>query len=124
MPKYELEFLKGLEITTPNKLKSGEYIFEVWLPGQKPDVSTITIPFKDGQFNYQKPETPGRTDMVTSAKIEFPAVSWHYEGMLWDPGIEYVGIVSGDMMWGRVYYYKQGPKEELGFWKMYPKQTN
>jgi hypothetical protein len=124
VPIYELEFLKALDIKTLNTLKSGDYIFEVWLPGQKPEISTITIPFKDGQFNYQKTKKPGRTDIIKSALIEFPAVSWHYEGRFYDPGIQYVGIVSGNTMWGRVYCYKQGPKEEIGFWKIYPKQKD
>jgi hypothetical protein len=121
VPRYELEFLKALDINTTNTLKSGKYIFEVWLPGQKPDISEITIPFKDEQFNYQKQKNMGKICMANSALIEFPAVSWHYEGKIYDPGVQYVGIVSGNMMWGRVYCYKQGPKEEIGFWKIYPK---
>jgi len=124
IPDFELDFLKSLNGTTSNKLKSGEYSLEVWLPGQEPKISTVTIPFKDGQFNFRKPKELKRNGMVETAKIEFPAVSWHTEGMFYDPGISYVGVVTEEMMWGRVYAYGQESNEEVGFWKMYPKKLH
>ena len=58
--------------------------------------------------------------MGSSAKIEDHVVSWFEEGVLYDAGVKYVGLVSGDEMFGRVYNYSQERNGEVGFWRIYP----
>ena len=123
IPEYEKKFIESLSVPNDNKLKSGDYILEVWLPNEKPKKTKLKLAFKDGQFDFPPEKMPTRTGMTNSARIQFPLVSWRIEGRGYDVGTEYVGTVYGDIMWGRVYNHGEGSGEELGFWKLYPEKN-
>ena len=122
VPSAELEFLKSIDsaMLIPPNLQSGTYILEIQMPAGKLTSRTIVIPFHNNQFAFKGSSNPARVGMEESAIIEGNAVSWHNEGVLYDSGVNYVGVVSGRQMFGHAYNYVQTPKGEVGFWRMYP----
>ncbi len=122
VPSAELKFLKTLNSSTliPPNLQSGTYVLEIQMPSGKVSSKTLEIPFEDNQFAFKPTDNPARVGMEWTAVIEGNAVSWHSEGYGYDSGVEYVGVVSGRQMFGRVYNYVQTPEGEVGFWRIYP----
>jgi hypothetical protein len=120
----EKNFIKSLDLPNDNKLQSGDYILEVWLPNRPLEKTKLKLPFKNGQFDFPYMKKPQRGNMKNSAKIEFPLVSWDVEGRFYDAGIQYIGVVQGNMMWGQVYGYNQEPSGTIGFWKLYPDKNS
>jgi hypothetical protein len=123
VPEAELKFLKTLESAQflPPRFVSATYILEIQMPTGDITRRTLEIPFSDSQFDFKSSSNPGRVGMEESAIIEGHTVSWHDEGVLYDAGVKYVGVVSGRQMYGHVYNYVQTPEGEVGFWRIYPK---
>lgn len=123
LPKAELDFYGGLDSSQllPALLDSGVYVLEIKMPTGQLITETIDLPFKNNQFAFDQSKFSGRVGMKESAKIEGHVVSWHHEGVLYDTGIEYVGVVSGSQMFGHVYNYQQTPEGEIALWRMFPK---
>jgi hypothetical protein len=122
VPDAELKFLKTLDPSQFHapKFESGIYVLEVQMPSGEVTRSEIEIPFKDNAFAFGVSNTPvGRVGMKESAKMKGHVVSWHDEGVFYDAGVRYVGVVSGTQMHGHVYNYQQTPHGEVGFWRLY-----
>jgi len=122
VPSAELKFLKSLDssLLLPPNFKSGAYVLEIQMPSGDLTRRTLKIQFYDNQFALSAPRSPGRIGFEESANIEGNVVSWHDEGILYDAGVKYVGLVSGSQMFGHVYNYDQGPNGEVGFWRLFP----
>jgi hypothetical protein len=123
VPKAEMNFLKTLDssqILNAN-LNSGTYVLEVQTPNRPLTSRILEIPFLNNQFHFPESGNSARVGFEESAKIEGHIVSWHDEGVLYDAGVNYVGVVSGSLMYGHVYNYVQSTEGEIGFWRLYPK---
>jgi hypothetical protein len=124
VPEAQLEFLKTLDTSLflPPKFESGTYVLEIQMPRGEVICRDIEIPFKDNNFAFVNTNAlVSRVGFHESAKMEGHVVSWHDEGVLYDIGVEYIGVVSGSHMYGHVYNYIQTPKGEVGFWRLFPK---
>jgi len=107
-------------VTRPSTLVSGPYVLETHFPGKPPQTTALDLVFTNGRFALPRPEQPGRSGMADTLIQNGSVVSWYHEGSIYEADAECVGLIDGNMMWGRIYGWNPGD-ESIGIWRIYPK---
>jgi hypothetical protein len=126
VPGAERDFLLTLDASQllPPKLETGAYVLEIRTASGKATREIIHIPFANNKFAFEVPRPLSRIGMEESARIDGHVVSWHVAGTSYDPGVKFVGVVSGSQMFGHVYNYEQTPEGQIGFWRLFPEEKD
>jgi len=121
-PEFQSQFFSELKSSTlkPVELLSGNYQLKVFIENKSPQITEFYIPFKNNQPNFSVNTEPTRTNITGSLKIENNCISWYNEGIMYDAGVRFVGVVSGNQMFGTVYNYEQTKEGEVGYWQLSP----
>lgn len=113
-------------LTRPNALTSGTYMLETTFPDRPPEALVLVLNFSNGQLltEYQ---TVGQNLVTHGFTQQGTLVSGTVYDMDEGPGREYVGVIDGDMMWGRVYQlpgqgWREGEPPAYGVWRLCPKE--
>lgn len=122
LAELDRSFLKTV-VARPNKLTTGDYVMETHFLGVPPKVDILHLEFSNGRLvppASSPPMEQRRTGMSDTFKVDGNVVSWYYEGILYEPLAECVGVIDGDTAWGRIYGWNIGD-ESIGLWRLYPK---
>ncbi len=106
-------------VTQTSALKSGTFIMEVTFPGRPTTNITLDLVFSDGKFDMPK-RAVNRAGLSDTLVQKGSVVSWMNEGVLYEANAESVGLIDGDVIWGRIYGWNPGD-ESIGVWRIYPK---
>lgn len=82
------------------------------------------IPFVNNKFAFDVPRPLSQIGMKESAKISGHVVWWNVTDGIFGPSVKFIGVVSGSLMFGHVYNYENGFKNEIGFWKLAPEKRD
>jgi hypothetical protein len=109
-------------VTRPNTLTSGLYTLEIRFAGKTEEVSALELEFSNGQL-VQNPKLPIQHIVQTGS-----VVSWERYNMDEDPSSTFVGVIDGNVMWGRVYLepgqgWREGQPPAYGVWRLHPKSV-
>jgi hypothetical protein len=112
-------------ISTSNSLVSGSFVMETWFPDQVSTTNQINLQIVEGKVVFPSSGMPqtNRDGMAETFFMLNNVVSWRQEGIMYEGNAEFVGIVSGDGMWGRMYGWNPG-EQAIGFWRIYPLRQN
>jgi hypothetical protein len=119
LAELDKSFLKNV-VASPNKLASGSHVLEIHYPGLPPRFDYLDLTFTNGRLTQPDSAEPHRAGMGETFQVEGNVVSWHYEGIMYEANTEFIGIIDGNMAWGRVYGWNPG-NESIGNWRLYPK---
>jgi hypothetical protein len=119
LAKLDRSFLTNI-VTRPSTLTSGAYVMETTFPGKAPTNYVLDLVFSNGQFALPKPTNPKRAGMADTLVQRGNVVSWAYEGVMYEADAECVGLIDGNVIWGRIYGWNSGD-ESIGLWRIYPK---
>ena len=89
-------------------------------PGKPPATEEVVLAFTDGRLTLPQSAKPHRNGMAETLVQNDNVVSWHCEGTMYEADAECVGIMDGNLIWGRIYGWNPG-EEAIGVWRMYPK---
>ena len=132
--KRELEFHNKLfeidrffltnVVTRPNTLTTGTYIMETTFPDRSAEIHTLKLVFSNGQL-LKEYQHVGRNLVTNGFTQEGKVVSGAVHDMDEGPTWEYIGVVDGNTMWGRVYQppgqgWRKGEPPAYGVWKLRP----
>ena len=106
-----------------NVITSGAYLMEVWFPGTHLAPHEVNLHCENGQISVPAPNTFSRSGGSQTLSVTGNVVSWTQEGAGYEANPEYVGLVDGGEMWGRVYGWNPGD-QSVGLWRIYPKPNN
>ena len=117
--EQDREFLSKIP-THPNALVSGIYVLEVQFPGEPATLQDLNLAFVGGQFAL-KPSSELHVDGMEDTLVQNGnVVTWIEEGTGYLTNTEWVGLIDGEQLWGRVYNW--GPDDQImGYWRMYRK---
>lgn len=119
MAELDKSLLKKLSVR-PSNLTSGDYILEQQFSDKPFAKHEFHLKFTSGQFERPPSTTGHRSGMTENLSVEGQIISWHEEGIMYDGGITYVGLIDGEIAWGRA-YDGNGDKNYVGFWRLYKK---
>lgn len=119
LAELDKSFLTNI-VTQSSTLKTGTYVLETRFPRKPPKTEVIDLVFSNGQFALPKPTEPHRNGMADTLVQNGNVVSWHHEGIMYEANAECVGLIDGNMIWGRIYGWNPDD-ESIGVWKLYPK---
>lgn len=91
---------------------------ETTFPGKPPTNCVLQLVFSNGQFALPKPAVCQRAGMHDTLVQNNNVVSWYNEGVMYEANAECVGLIDGNMIWGRIYGWNSGD-ESIGVWKIY-----
>lgn len=104
-----------------NAMTSGTYLMEVWFPdGAHPSPHEVKLRCENGKIVVPATNSFTRSGGPLTLSVTGNVVSWTEEGALYEANPEYVGLIDGGEMWGRVYGWNPGD-QSVGIWRMYPK---
>ena len=106
--------------TKSNALISGTYSMTTWLPGNPAQVHELFLTVSNGIPIFSPTNAGHRNGMADTFTVNGKVVSWHMEGIFYEGNAEFVGLIDGNEMWGRVYGWNPGT-EEIGIWRLSPK---
>ena len=118
LAKLDRVFLTNI-VTRSNALTTGTFVLETSFPGKPPWTEVLSLTFSNGVFALPKPVQPQRAGMAETLVQNGNVVSWLDEGILYEANAEWVGLIDGNKIWGRVYGWNAG-QESIGFWRIYP----
>lgn len=119
LAELDRSFLTGV-VTRPSTLTTGSYILETRFPGKAPKFDFLELMFSNGRFALPMPTAPRRHGMADTLVQNGNVVSWHHEGVMYESNAECVGLIDGNMIWGRIYGWNPGD-ESIGVWRIYSK---
>lgn len=119
LAELDKSFLKSVT-ARPNRLTTGNYVLETHFPGLPPKIDNLYLEFSNGRLIPPDSPRSHRNGMSDTFQVDGNVVSWHYEGILYMASAEFVGVIDGDMAWGRIYGWNPG-NESIGIWRLYPK---
>jgi hypothetical protein len=102
-----------------NALTSGTYLMDVWFPSSKLPAREVVLNCANGQITVP---AFNRNRGSQTLSVEGNVVSWTQEGGGYEADTEYVGLIDGNEMWGRIYGWNPGD-QSLGLWRIYPKPS-
>jgi hypothetical protein len=103
-----------------NVVTSGAYLMEVWFPGAHLPPHEIKLRCENGKISVPATNSFTRSGGSLTLSVTGNVVSWTEEGALFEANPEFVGLIDGDEMWGRVYGWNPGD-QSVGIWRIYPK---
>jgi hypothetical protein len=117
--ELDRSFLTNLPCAS-NALTSGNYTLDVCLAGQSEKLTNVLLGVSNGQITNSP-----LLDLVQNGN-EVYWVQYDYDQ---GPFQEFVGLIDGDAMWGRVYVapgqgWRQGEPPNYGVWRMTPKKVH
>ena len=120
---FELDqaFLKDV-VTRPNTMTSGRYTLEIKLAGQMKKISVVELEFAKGKLvKLSKLPIENIENIVQTGNV----VSWTQYDMDKGPIARFVGLIDGNVMWGRVYVgpgsgWRDDERPAHGVWRLYP----
>jgi hypothetical protein len=117
--ELDQSFLTNIS-TRPNTMSSGAYTLETRFAGSTTKESSLELEFSNGQL--LKVTGLPIQDIVQTGNV----VSWEQFDYDEGPSARYVGLIDGDVIWGRVYVkpgqgWREGEPPSYGVWRLYPK---
>jgi hypothetical protein len=105
-------------VTRPGALVTGRFVIETCFPGIPPRSHPLDLVFSNGLCSLPMPAGPHRNGMADTFVQNGNVVSWHHEGILYEGSAECVGVIDGEMIWGRIYGWSPGDGS-IGLWRIY-----
>jgi len=113
--KLDEMFLTNV-VTRPSTLATGFYRLETKLAGKPTITSRMDLEFSNGRLT----KISGNVQNIVQTGS---VVSWEQHDRNKGPSARFVGVIDGEMMWGRVYVapgqgWREGDPPEYGIWTL------
>lgn len=125
LAELDRSFLRGVT-ARPIALTAGIYILETRFPGKPAELDTLEITVSDEGVTAQSLKM-GEGLFTDGFKQDGQVFSGQVYNTDEKPNRTYVGLIDGNMIWGRVYVppgtgWHEGEPSAIGVWRLYPKE--
>jgi hypothetical protein len=106
--------------THPNTMTSGVYMLETRFAGKTSEETAVEVQIDNGQL-VKLAKQP-----IQEIAQKGSVVSWERYDMDEGPAARFIGLIDGNMMWGRIYLmpgsgWREGQPSAYGVWRLHPK---